>query len=157
MDDPISALDASVRKKIFQNVILGHLRSKTRLLVTHAIDFIHLADSIVIMDKGRIVKSGTYEELKDSPVLTKLLSINKINQDSGDALKKGNKDQEAKIALEITHDNKEKVEIDTNVEVVRESVMSRQTEKINNRAMINTQMTSQFGSSLVSTSVDGSF
>jgi len=79
MDDPISALDASVRKKIFQNVILGHLRSKTRLLVTHAIDFIHLADSIVIMDKGRIVKSGTYEELKDSPVLTKLLSINKIN------------------------------------------------------------------------------
>jgi ABC-type bacteriocin/lantibiotic exporter with double-glycine peptidase domain len=26
MDDPISALDASVRKKLFLNVILGHLR-----------------------------------------------------------------------------------------------------------------------------------
>ena len=54
MDDPISALDANVRKKIFYNVLLGHLCNKTRLLVTHAIDFIHMAEKIVIMDKGRI-------------------------------------------------------------------------------------------------------
>lgn len=54
MDDPISALDANVRKKIFMNLILGYLKKKTRILVTHAIDFIHLADRIIIMDKGRI-------------------------------------------------------------------------------------------------------
>lgn len=54
MDDPISALDANVRKKIFMNLILGYLKNKTRILVTHAIDFIHLADRIIIMDKGRI-------------------------------------------------------------------------------------------------------
>lgn len=54
MDDPISALDANVRKKVFNNVLLGHLSNKTRVLVTHAIDFIHLADKIIIMDKGRI-------------------------------------------------------------------------------------------------------
>jgi ABC-type bacteriocin/lantibiotic exporter with double-glycine peptidase domain len=69
MDDPISALDANVRKKIFMNVILGHLGQKTRVLVTHAIDFIHLADRILIMDKGRIAANGTYEEVKDSPIL----------------------------------------------------------------------------------------
>ena len=79
MDDPISALDANVRKKIFQNVILGHLKNKTRVLVTHAIDFIHLADTIFIMEKGRIVKNGTYDELKESPILTKLLEINQIH------------------------------------------------------------------------------
>ena len=66
MDDPISALDASVRKKIFKNVLLGYLRQKTRLLVTHAIDFIHLADKIVIMDKGRIRACGRYDELEDN-------------------------------------------------------------------------------------------
>ena len=60
MDDPISALDANVRKKIFQNVFLGHLRNKTRILVTHAIDFIHQADKIVIMDQGKIVAQGSY-------------------------------------------------------------------------------------------------
>lgn len=63
MDDPISALDANVRKKVFLNVILSYLSTKTRVLVTHAIDFIHLADRIVVMDKGRISASGTFEEL----------------------------------------------------------------------------------------------
>ena len=66
MDDPISALDANVRKKIFYNVLLKHLRNKTRLLVTHAIDFIHLADKIIIMEKGRIHSSGTFDELFDN-------------------------------------------------------------------------------------------
>jgi len=54
LDDPISALDAHVRKNIINNVIGGVLKNKTRILVTHAIDFIHLADHIVIMDQGRI-------------------------------------------------------------------------------------------------------
>jgi ABC-type proline/glycine betaine transport system ATPase subunit len=40
MDDPISALDANVRKKIINNVILDRLAYKTRIMVTHAIDFI---------------------------------------------------------------------------------------------------------------------
>ena len=60
MDDPISALDANVRKKIFMNLILGSLKNKTRVLVTHDIDFIHLADKIIIMEKGRIIANDTY-------------------------------------------------------------------------------------------------
>jgi len=60
MDDPISALDASVRKSIIENVILGKLKEKTRILVTHAIDFVHHADSIIIMEKGRIAAKGTF-------------------------------------------------------------------------------------------------
>lgn len=56
MDDPISALDACVRKKIIHNVVLGHLKEKTRILITHAIDFIHLADRVFIMKEGRIVE-----------------------------------------------------------------------------------------------------
>lgn len=55
MDDPISALDASVRKKVIMNLILKFIKHKTRVLVTHAIDFIHLSDKVVLMDKGRIV------------------------------------------------------------------------------------------------------
>lgn len=55
MDDPISALDANVKKKIFINVFLKKLKSKTRILVTHAVDFLHLVDSIVIMKKGEVV------------------------------------------------------------------------------------------------------
>lgn len=54
MDDPISALDSNVKKEIFKNVFLGLLKEKTRILVTHAVEFLHLADRIVIMNDGRI-------------------------------------------------------------------------------------------------------
>ena len=80
MDDPISALDANVRKKIFMNLILGSLKNKTRVLVTHAIDFIHLADKIIIMEKGRIIANDTYQNLQGNEQLEKLLKINQINQ-----------------------------------------------------------------------------
>ena len=54
MDDPISALDANVRKKIFKQVFQGLLKEKTRVLVTHAVDFLHLSDRIVVLKGGKI-------------------------------------------------------------------------------------------------------
>lgn len=54
MDDPISALDAHVRKQIINNVYFGVLKDRTRILVTNAIDFLNRADHIVMMDQGKI-------------------------------------------------------------------------------------------------------
>lgn len=67
MDDPISALDANVRKKIFENCLTQHLHEKTRVLVTHALDFLHLVDRIIVMKEGRIAFNGNYEAFRDSP------------------------------------------------------------------------------------------
>lgn len=66
MDDPISALDSNVKKKIFNQVFMNEMRTKTRVLVTHAVDFIDKVDRIIIMESGRIKYMGTYEELKHS-------------------------------------------------------------------------------------------
>lgn len=63
MDDPISALDVHVRRQIFSQVINGVCSNKTRVLVTHAADYLHLCDRIVLMTKGRITAQGTYKEL----------------------------------------------------------------------------------------------
>jgi ATP-binding cassette subfamily C (CFTR/MRP) protein 1 len=65
MDDPISALDANTKQRIFDEVFEGELKNKTRILVTHAVDFLERFDRIVIMAHGKIKYMGTYVELKD--------------------------------------------------------------------------------------------
>lgn len=60
MDDPISALDAHVRKQIINNVYFGILKDRTRILVTNAIDFLNKADHIVMMDQGKIKAQGSF-------------------------------------------------------------------------------------------------
>jgi ABC-type bacteriocin/lantibiotic exporter with double-glycine peptidase domain len=73
LDDPLSALDANVRKKIFKNVFLNKFENKTRVLVTHAVDFLHLVDTIILLKKGEVVLQGKYEDLKDSPYIKEVI------------------------------------------------------------------------------------
>ena len=75
MDDPISALDANVKKRIFKHVFTTKLKEKTRVLVTHAIDFLHIVDSIILIKQGKIVFKGPYEEVKNNAYLKELVSI----------------------------------------------------------------------------------
>ncbi|CAI9738033.1 resistance-associated 1-like [Octopus vulgaris] len=66
LDDPLSAVDSHVGKHIFNKVIgpNGLLKNKTRILVTHAIQWLPQVDCILVMDEeGRISEQGTYEEL----------------------------------------------------------------------------------------------
>jgi len=69
MDDPISALDANVKKKIFSNLLLKHLKDKTRILVTHAVDFLPLVDRIIVIKDGLLVLSGHYNDIKEDEYL----------------------------------------------------------------------------------------
>jgi ABC-type multidrug transport system fused ATPase/permease subunit len=59
MDDPISAVDAKVARRIYQHVIIGMLKSKTVLLVTHQVHYLTECDRLVIMDDGNIIHQGT--------------------------------------------------------------------------------------------------
>lgn len=80
MDDPISALDATVRKSIFDQVFMGLMKDSTRVLVTHAIDFVHLADQIIIIKDGEIQAQGSYEDLKDNAYLNQVQDIHTKNK-----------------------------------------------------------------------------
>ncbi|CAI2359203.1 unnamed protein product [Moneuplotes crassus] len=74
MDDPVSALDANVKRK-FKDVFMNQLREKTRILVTHAIDFIDCVDRIIVMESGRIKYCGTYEELQHSEEIKHIVEV----------------------------------------------------------------------------------
>ncbi|ESL10617.1 multidrug resistance protein E, partial [Trypanosoma rangeli SC58] len=61
LDDPLSALDAHVGGRVMHECILGELRSKTRLLVTHQLHQLRHADHIVVLQEGGIIAfTGSY-------------------------------------------------------------------------------------------------
>lgn len=68
MDDVLSALDAHVGHHVFESVICGTLKSRTRILVTHQV---HLASHpavsrLLFLDaKGHLEFFGRYDELSE--------------------------------------------------------------------------------------------
>eukprot|EP00756_Hemistasia_phaeocysticola_P019053 Hpha_TRINITY_DN15635_c2_g3::TRINITY_DN15635_c2_g3_i1::g.101879::m.101879/K05665/ABCC1; ATP-binding cassette, subfamily C (CFTR/MRP), member 1 len=68
LDDVLSAVDPHVGKHIFQKCIMGALSEKTRVLVTHQLQYLPFADRIVVLDEGRIVFNGAYKDIVDSAI-----------------------------------------------------------------------------------------
>ena len=60
----LGALDVSVAKQVFEKLILGILKEKTILLVTHYLHLLQDCSSVFVMKEGSIIESGTYDELK---------------------------------------------------------------------------------------------
>jgi len=102
MDDPLSALDAHVKHKIFQHLLLEKLYNKTRIMVTHAIDFLDKVDRIIVMDKGRIIYDGTFNELKSNDYFKLILS----HMDKDDSESDEEKDSSEEEKFEKYKDSK---------------------------------------------------
>ena len=43
-------------------------------MVTHAVDFLHLADHVIILKKGEVKAKGTFDELVDDPHMMEIMS-----------------------------------------------------------------------------------
>lgn len=55
-DDPLSAVDTHVGKSLFDDCINGYLKNKTRVLVTHQVQYLKDADAIVLVNNVSIWK-----------------------------------------------------------------------------------------------------
>ena len=67
IDDCLSALDAGVGKAVLNEVILGELSGKTRLVVTHFCHFFEDSDRVVLMKKGVIEGDDEFGKIKLTP------------------------------------------------------------------------------------------
>jgi molybdate transport system ATP-binding protein len=69
LDEPLSALDVTIRAEVRRELSrqLASFRG-VRLLVTHdPVEAIALADRLVVLEKGRVVQSGTPDEVTARP------------------------------------------------------------------------------------------
>ena len=64
VDDCLSALDPEVSKAILENVILGELKYKTRLVVTHFYHHFKDSERVIFMKNGAIQIDGEYRNVR---------------------------------------------------------------------------------------------
>ena len=63
LDDTLSAVDAHVGQHIYEEVIgpNGLLKNKTRIFVTHNLNYVSDSDYIIMLENGSIAEQGEYE------------------------------------------------------------------------------------------------
>ncbi|MDF0694722.1 ABC transporter ATP-binding protein [Aquirufa ecclesiirivi] len=72
LDEPTSALDAISEATIFQN-FKQIAANRATIIITHRLYNLKLADYIYVMDEGKIVEKGSFDELKNKNGLFKQL------------------------------------------------------------------------------------
>jgi subfamily B ATP-binding cassette protein MsbA len=62
LDEATSALDAE-SERLVQKALANLMRDKTSIVIAHRLSTIRKADKIVVMEKGKIIQTGTHVEL----------------------------------------------------------------------------------------------
>ncbi|XP_058750270.1 ABC transporter C family member 8-like [Vicia villosa] len=88
LDDPFSAVDAHTAAILFNDCVMTALGAKTVILVTHQVEFLSEVDTILVMESGKVIQSGCYENLLTAGTAFELLvsahkdTIAELNQDN---------------------------------------------------------------------------
>lgn len=81
LDDPLSAVDAEVGRRIFKRAIRGMLRGKTVLFVTHQLQFLPQCDRVLLIERARVAEAGSHAELMArAGSYAKLVAVHHANQ-----------------------------------------------------------------------------
>ena len=59
LDDPLSAVDASVASSLMDKAIVQHLSGTTRILVTHQLRVLSAVDQIIYLDNETVAFHGS--------------------------------------------------------------------------------------------------
>ncbi|VVC94160.1 unnamed protein product [Leptidea sinapis] len=118
LDDPLSAVDANVGRLLFEECIMGYLRGKTCILVTHQIHFIKDVDVIVILNEGSVENIGSFDDLiKSEKEFATLLSS------LGDKDEQENKNDDVKVVRILRGTSRASVKSEDASKIEKEQVL----------------------------------
>ena len=72
LDEATSSLDADTEEKV-QNAVMNLTKNKTTLVIAHRLSTIIRADKIIVMNQGKLVDSGTHNDLLENSAIYKNL------------------------------------------------------------------------------------
>ncbi|CAD8204753.1 unnamed protein product [Paramecium octaurelia] len=72
LDDPLSAVDAQVGNFILKECFINYLKGKTRILITHALNYCKYTDYIYLMQKGEIIEQGDYQKMQSNVIFQEI-------------------------------------------------------------------------------------
>ena len=81
LDEPFSAVDRATRERLYDEIIAlrAHLKMPV-VLVTHDMaEAQSLADRMVVIEKGRVVRKGTTAEVMTDPVALRTMGIREVS------------------------------------------------------------------------------
>ncbi|MUK71285.1 heme ABC transporter permease/ATP-binding protein CydD [Aliivibrio fischeri] len=84
LDEPTASLDAKSERLVMKSLNQA-TQGLTTLMITHRLDQLHAMDSILVLDKGKIVQSGSFDEIKDSGLFANMLAAKQPVQGDLDA------------------------------------------------------------------------
>ncbi|MCL4116313.1 UNVERIFIED_CONTAM: hypothetical protein GTU68_048704 [Idotea baltica] len=84
LDEPTASLDAKSERLVMKSLNEA-TQGLTTLMISHRLDQLHAMDTILVMDKGQVVQSGSFEEIKDSGLFSTMLTAKQSKQGDLDA------------------------------------------------------------------------
>ena len=68
LDEPAAGVNPRLRQKIKQILLKLKEKNETILLIEHDMDFtLKTADTIIVLEKGRVIAQGSPDEIKNNP------------------------------------------------------------------------------------------
>lgn len=84
LDEPTASLDVKSERLVMKSLNEA-TQGLTTLMISHRLDQLHAMNTILVMDKGQVIQSGSFDEIKDSGLFATMLAAKQPKQGDLDA------------------------------------------------------------------------